>query len=348
MAIALVEALRRVPRSNFCSRCWNHRDELVGLAPWYCSLRKRQLLFLGSGSVCSDHLTILISNRSSLDVTNIISLWLINELRKASIEWDCVALEAIDDEDTTAQTWLQSIQDAAIPVHHEASHRCWVLPLAGGWDTHLSLLRKNARKELKTTYQALQQQQVSFIAPDDDVKDYMEILIRLHQKRWTSLGEPGCFADVRFESFLRDVAEGFHRTNQLWVSCIEHAGQPIAADFALVGKLCGTTRLFCYQAGIDPDFLHLQPGKLSNVALLHRACEEGITAVDFLRGDEPYKKLLHAEPHSASSVRIIAPGLLPTLREQVRQTGTRLRQLGKEVKVFVSKNAFSFDGRNKP
>ncbi len=41
----------------------------------------------------------------------------------------------------------------------------------------------------------------------------------------------GCFADPRFEAFLRQAAEAFQQAGQLWAAWIEHAGRPIAATW---------------------------------------------------------------------------------------------------------------------
>ena len=47
--------------------------------------------------------------------------------------------------------------------------------------------------------------------------------------------------------------------------------------------------LLYYNAGVDPDARELSPGVLMIERYLRRALERGITRLDFLRGDEPYK-----------------------------------------------------------
>jgi CelD/BcsL family acetyltransferase involved in cellulose biosynthesis len=66
---------------------------------------------------------------------------------------------------------------------------------------------------------------------------------------------------------------------------IEWEGKPLAAEFQLLGD--GV--VYAYQAGMDPDRLEQQPGRLSCIAGLKQAITEGRTAFDFLRGDEPFK-----------------------------------------------------------
>ena len=70
---------------------------------------------------------------------------------------------------------------------------------------------------------------------------------------------------------------------------------------------------YVYQAGIDPQRLADEPGHLITAATVKRAIEQGGRAVDFLRGDEPYKAHFRAlarpllalrgrtQPHAAAT-----------------------------------------------
>ena len=49
------------------------------------------------------------------------------------------------------------------------------------------------------------------------------------------------------------------------------------------------TALLYYNAGVDPDARDLSPGVVMVERYVRRALERGITRMDFLRGDEPYK-----------------------------------------------------------
>ena len=47
--------------------------------------------------------------------------------------------------------------------------------------------------------------------------------------------------------------------------------------------------IYYYNAGVDPDARELSPGVLMVERYVRRALERGLTRMDFLRGDEPYK-----------------------------------------------------------
>ena len=64
----------------------------------------------------------------------------------------------------------------------------------------------------------------------------MRVFVDLHQLRWTSLGEPGCFASRQFDSFLHDSAADLFAAQMLGISCLEIEGQPVAIEFFLDRK----------------------------------------------------------------------------------------------------------------
>jgi CelD/BcsL family acetyltransferase involved in cellulose biosynthesis len=53
--------------------------------------------------------------------------------------------------------------------------------------------------------------------------------------------------------------------------------------------------LYLYNSGYDPEFSGLSVGLVSKALCLQWAIEQGMTGLDFLRGDEPYKYDLGAQ-----------------------------------------------------
>ena len=109
----------------------------------------------------------------------------------------------------------------------------------------------------------------------DELPRAMEILVDLHQRRRQALGEPGCFASPRFLGFFRDVVPELLRRGQVQLYWLELDGKPAAAEY----HLAGGGVLYVYQAGVDPDLLAHQPGKLINLMILRRAIERRLPGV---------------------------------------------------------------------
>ena len=163
----------------------------------------------------------------------------------------------------------------------------------------------------------------------------MDVLIDLHQKRRQMLGEPGCFASPRFTAFHREVARRLLLAGQLQFQLLELDGQTVAAEYQLASQ--GVT--YVYQAGIDPQRLADEPGHLITAATVKRAIEQGGRAIDFLRGDEPYKAHFRALARPLLALRVVPNRTLPRLRNN-------LWLAGRSVKRWL--NSTSDDSRPQP
>ena len=156
----------------------------------------------------------------------------------------------------------------------------------------------------------------------DDLPWAIDLLVDMHQRRRQSLGQPGCFASPRFTAFIRGVLPDLMRQGRLQFYWLELDGRPVALEYHLTGG--GV--LYEYQTGVDPEVLEFQPGKLLNLAAIRRAIEQGYRAVDFLRGDEPYKAHFRAAPRPILEVRIVPNRTSARLRHNLWLAGSRLKQ----------------------
>jgi CelD/BcsL family acetyltransferase involved in cellulose biosynthesis len=86
---------------------------------------------------------------------------------------------------------------------------------------------------------------------------------------------------------------------------------------------------FAYQAGVNPDMVDDEPGRAITVALIRQAIADGLTAIDFLRGDEPYKAHFRAEPRRSLVIRVVAPRAAARWRNRAWQTGDGIKRLVK-------------------
>jgi len=160
----------------------------------------------------------------------------------------------------------------------------------------------------------------------------MKILTDLHTKRRQSLCEAGCFVSPRFTGFLHEVSERLLAQDRMRLHWLELDGSPAAAEFQVVGR----DVTYAYQAGVDPDRMEDEPGRIINIATLQKAIADGQRGFDFLRGDEPYKAHWRAEPQPNLSLRIVPP----RITAQIRQ---RMWLAGKAVKRWI-KNGLSITG----
>lgn len=307
---------------------------LRGLAPWYLShtwTQGRVLRFLGTGEVCSDYLSLLVAPGWEARVLDVLATWLCGKRLSGgraptgdpTPAWDALELEAVPQHDARIGELVERMSWFGAPVERQPGPNCWRLNLPATWDAYLAGLSKSHRKQLRRLERRLSDDPRARWQTVRNLSEFpraFEILVDLHQRRRASLGEPGCFASTRFTSFHREVARRFCQTGHLRLHWLELDGEPIAVEYGLAGG--GVA--YAYQSGLDPLRLEEEPGRLAGVSLLQSAWADGLTAIDFLRGDEPYKAHWRAEPQPTWNLRLAAPWVSARARHRLWQTGRGL------------------------
>jgi len=280
-------------------------DRLVGLAPWYRLRSERQLRLLGDGEVCTDYNGILTATDiESKCVIAAFAGWLVEHARDRNLGWDSMLLEGISNSDARTQALYHKLALGGGVTMERNSMNTWRLDLRDGWEGYLARASKDTRKRLRRRFASLADVRVCWVKSEKDWENYFPILVDLHQRRRNALGEPGCFSSQRFKSFLEQASLRLLKLGQLQAFHLEKDGKPIAAEIGYRSQL----NWYCYQGGIEPLAMELEPGKMANVLMMSHAQSQGIDAIDFLRGDEPYKKQLKADPKSISNLWIARPG----------------------------------------
>lgn len=318
---------------------------LAGIAPWYLEqspARGRVLRMLGSGDVCSDYLSVLTTPPYEEAVTAAVAQWLTvadDPRSDGGNAWDLLELSGVESTDSVVAQLVAHLSEEGCVVHRRPGPNCWRIELPATWDKYVAGLSRSHRRQVRRSERTLAAPGHAVLSTSDDealLRRGFEILVDLHQRRRQSLGEPGCFACPRFAGFLREMSESLigcdYRAHDADPACgagfdpersaepggarpaqrslvrprveihwLEIDGRPAAAELQLVAGGIA----FAYQAGIEPDLLDKEPGRLMNVALLKRSIEQGLTGFDFLRGDEPYKAHWRAEPHACLELRIV-------------------------------------------
>jgi CelD/BcsL family acetyltransferase involved in cellulose biosynthesis len=296
--------------------------KLAGIAPWYVdrtTVQGNVLRWLGSGEVCTDHVS-LISRPVDVDqVATALAVALTAEYD----DWDRLDLNGVDADDVAIEKLVDALESRQCEISKQVSDSCWILDLPASWDDYLAGISKSHRKQLRQLERrVLESDRVAWyrVQSVEDLGRAWDVLVDLHQRRRQSLGEPGCFASQTFHDFHRDVVELLFKRGQLRISWLELDGAPAAAEY----HLADSATTYAYQGGVDPDRLAEEPGRLSTILCLCRAIEEGHQRLDFLRGDEPYKAHWRATPRATYDYRVIPNRRLARLRGRVRSAADTL------------------------
>jgi CelD/BcsL family acetyltransferase involved in cellulose biosynthesis len=294
---------------------------LIGIAPFFIDrtiVKGNVLRWLGSGEVCTDHLSLICRPEHREQVATSVA----EALTTSCDEWDNLDLRAVDEDDFTIVSLLAQLEERECIVSRQPADSCWVLPLPASWDEYLAAISKSHRKQLRQLERrVIESGRIEWhrVETAEQLESAWSVLVDLHQRRRKSLGEPGCFASQAFHDFHREVAARLLKRGQLRMSWLVLDGTPAAAEYHIADRAA----TYAYQGGVDPDRLNEEPGRLSTIMCLKRAIEEGHKQLDFLRGDEPYKAHWRAEPRQTYDYRVVPNRRLARLRGRVLSfTGT--------------------------
>ncbi len=305
---------------------------LVGLAPWHGArslARGRVLRFLGSGEVCSEYLSLLCEPGWDEPVADAVAQWLTEAAGRDRVpglrcdRWDLLELTAVDRDDRAIARLAARLETLGNVVHCRPGLPCWRIDLPDDWDAYLAQSSKNHRRRLRKLEQDFVQGRAAARRAErpEELAPLLAQLVAFQRQRRRQLGQRTCFESERFVAFHRDVTAALWADGKLLLLSIEKNGQPVAVDYALLGE----NTVYAYQAGVDVARLNECPGHLGHYALVRFALDRGTGALDFLRGDEPYKATWGAVPCETIEIRAAPSRRVSRLRHQLWLAGTGLK-----------------------
>jgi CelD/BcsL family acetyltransferase involved in cellulose biosynthesis len=330
--------------------CVRDGQQLVAVAPWYVSrhpARGRVVRFLAAGEVCTDYQTVLCLPGREAEASAAVADWLLAAAGQGSRHtpravsskedslvktvasrddgWDLLDFSGIEAADVPMRLLLEALAARRCQVHREAGLNCWRLDLPPTWEEYLAQLSKSHRGQVTRRVRKYFDSGRAVwhtVSHPDQLPEAFELLVVLHHRRWEHVGQPGLFDSPRYAAFHRDVAGRMLATGQLRLHWLTLDGRPAAAEYHFAGA--GVSYL--YQGGMEPELFSDNPGNLAHVAAIRGAMADGYQAMDFLRGDEPYKKHFRAEPQACWDVRVVPPRVSSRLRNGAWQAGRRVKR----------------------
>jgi CelD/BcsL family acetyltransferase involved in cellulose biosynthesis len=316
-----LEAGHPVASQQLCLLAGWDQEQLVAIAPWYLARTwadGRVIRSLGADEVCSDYISILCQTGHEDAVGAALAAWLTERAQDDRTEhfgWDLIELESVMAGDRGTGRMLDHLTEMGNGVYPRAGLSCWRLDLPPRWDDLVGRLSKSHRKQVRRAARKLAGDKAVLRCATtvEELEQGFQILVDLHQRRWQSRGEGGCFARPRFLAFHREASARLFASGCVELTWVELDGRPLVAEYNLVGS----DVLYAYQSGIDPDRLEHDPGRLGIAAMLQWAIGRGLRSYDFLRGDEPYKAHWRAQPRPAWEIRVVPPRARARLRQGV-------------------------------
>jgi len=314
---------------------YTDQGQLVGIAPWYqekSPFSGKTLSFLGTGTVCSDHLSIICEPRQEAAVVNALANWLTG---RGALQWDAIRLEGIDAKDPAIGMLVDHFRENGLNADVRESIGCWQLELPSTWEEYLQSISKNHRKRCRRWEREFIQtgrSQVYTATNKEELALGFQILQRLHNQRRQSLGERGIFESDQFKEFHESALPRLLDHNQLRLSWLEIDRKPAACEYQLLGN----DSIHAYQSGVAPEFLDVGAGNLSVLISIKTGIESGLRLFDFMRGDEAYKAKWGATRRSMNNVLIRQNNMTGTIRHAMARTNYHSKQWIKNLATSLA------------
>ncbi|NNE01489.1 MAG: GNAT family N-acetyltransferase [Pirellulaceae bacterium] len=299
-----------------------------GILPLYVrnqSGSSRTLAMIGDSIAYSDYVSVLARPDDGVEVAKSFGQFLANHIG-SNDGWDMIDIDGVVEGDQPMTALMRELRDGGSMVHAHSRMNTWFRPREANWDDHLKRFSKTQRRKMRRwsekvgTVAGLEKHLPESI---DEALSSLDALIDLHQRRWNSVGEAGSYASAAFREFIVDCTTDFCSRGRLHLPTLTFQGRPVSSELHFVG---GNRRLYCYSSGYDIQQTELEPGRILTVETLHDLYRLDFDGIDYLRGDEPYKKRMSAAPTRVLRVLATAPSLLPRLRHAAWWTGFEMKQ----------------------
>lgn len=301
--------LRPSDSELFVITCRNSQNKLIGLAPFYLRQRHtagiphvRELLFLGTGiyAQTSEYLDIVARRGCESRVAETVVEYL-----QSSGEWDRLYLQDVPKDSVMLGHLLCAMgEQTQVDV---ASRSYWV-DTSKDWADFVSGLSSSARNNvLRRTRRLFNSHacHLKRVETADELEPAVDQLVRLHQLRWQSRGEPGTFAIPNLETFLKEVMRASLADGRLGLTTLEIDGSVAAARLDFIDNHIA----HAFQAGYDPTHANQGLGSVMNGLCIRASIEdEGIHKYDLMGGNSQYKESWTKNFRESVNLELDRPG----------------------------------------
>ena len=265
-------------------------SRLVGLAPLCVEKRKVAPLvhlkvvgFWGDGSGDSDNLDFPVRAGYEDEVAGT----LLDYLEKESRRWDYCELNTLPEDSAVGNCLSRQLRHRSwVSYRHQQGGSAVELPET--WEAYLLQLSAKERGKVGYRRKVLEKKyQTRFYKCDNQAElgVCLETMFGLHQKRWSSAGEPGSFTSAPRCRFYSEMAALLLARGRLEFWFLDLDGKPVAAQFGF----CFDRIFFSLQEGYDPLYSRDSVGYVLRAHVIRELIAAGVRRYDFLAGESASK-----------------------------------------------------------
>ena len=303
----------------FLIACRDRRGQLVGLAPLYRQdlsvyglFKVPQICFIGTGTKLkvSEHLDIIARSGYQQLVGQGVAACL-----QQQAAWQRLWLWGIHATSPVLPHFMKAFGEAATALS------CDQLPYVAtraDWATVKLGFGSNLRTNIDRYIRRIQKDykcQFHRVRTPEQLEEFMDAFVQLHQERWRSKGEPGSFALPNRKAFMQETLREAFRCDRarLWTLFLD--GQCVAVLQAFVDR--GVVHYFQggFKSGYDKH--HLGSAMLA-LAVQDCVQADDVDEFDFMGGGGTYKDHWTKTSHEAIEFEVLRTGFCTKLFEAIR------------------------------
>jgi len=259
--------------------------ELIGIAPFYLktlSIFKffslKGIFFIGDGTQDSDYLDLIVNSGIEKEVVKAF----FNFLEKNKDKWDLILLNEIPETSVNLEV-IKYILEKNNYLFSQKEGFCAYTILPQNWDSYLKSLNPRMRTKIRSNSRNLEKNfQTQFIigVNQSELRELLNSLFKLHQKRWNQLYYEGTFHSPLRRQFYYDISQYFLEKDWLRLYSLKIDGEFRAHQFCFEYN----GNIFLLQEGFDPDWKDWEVGNVLRAYVFKDIISKGIKEYDFLGG----------------------------------------------------------------
>jgi CelD/BcsL family acetyltransferase involved in cellulose biosynthesis len=240
------------------------------------------LEFLGTGSVGSDYLDVLIARGHEDEALDRLAARLAGQDL-------AIGLAQVNRRGSMSAELAERLRRRGWQCAERPTEICPVIALGGHtWPSYLASLHGQHRHNWRRRLRGMEQEfevRVERVGTEAERGEALAALFRLHARRWETRGGSTAFHSPALRAFHEEWSQVALARGWLRLYLMRLNGEPVAA---LYGFRYGDVFSF-YQTGFDPGYARHGVGQVLLGLTIQSAIEEGVVVYDLLHGDERYK-----------------------------------------------------------
>jgi CelD/BcsL family acetyltransferase involved in cellulose biosynthesis len=157
----------------------------------------------------------------------------------------------------------------------------------------------------------------------DEAHHIFDEMVALHQRRWNSEGQPGCYASRVFSAFHRELIDRLTDSGRLLLMRVRAGDETLGCTQLLIDR----GRALNYQGGRQIGETRLSPGLITDYCGMVECLQRGYSAYDFMAGDSMHKRRLSTDASPLVWLRWRRPRLKYAVMHALRDCRRRVQSL---------------------